>query len=654
MAVKNQPISNTMVDVIVGTAGHIDHGKTTLLKALTGIDTDRLEEEKRRGISIDIGFAHMELGSTPVGFIDVPGHEKFVKNMLAGIGGIHLVLLVVAADESVMPQTIEHFQICKLLEIPRGIIAITKKALVDEELLSVVEAEVRELVAGSPLEAAPVVAVDSVSGEGVELLKETLRQEVEKSEQASMAVESTHRVFRLPIDRVFTIRGFGTVITGTPHTGVLKKGKSVTVYPACRSGKVRSIETFNEPSDMAVAGQRTALNLSGVEKEDLARGMVIARSNTFTPSSMMDAVIHLLPSAPKALKTRGAIRFHHGSAELIGRIHLLEGEELSPGHSCLAQLRFQSPTVCCPQDHFILRRYSPMTTIGGGVVLDVNPRKHHKKDLADVVPQLRKLWSALKEKDQSIDSMFADYFVRLHGHAGVSLDDLVARTGLLEDHLLGLLQKLDSVVLIQQEPVWAVHKADLEVLKDQIAKFLKQFHSSHPLATGISREELRERFFSRAPNSHFQFVLKSLENEERIQASSSLVSLHGRQVTLSSEQEKLKTDILELLGKKGFQPPSLDELLKKFPQDIRSIRDLYYFLLQQGELVRVSEDVVVVADQITSLKSRLKESFPSGHTFSVAAFKDLFKISRKYAIPYLEYLDRERVTRRTEDKRVVL
>jgi selenocysteine-specific elongation factor len=643
-----------MCDVIIGTAGHIDHGKTTLLKALTGINTDRLEEEQRRGISIDIGFAHMELGSTTVGFIDVPGHEKFVKNMLAGIGGIHLVLLVVAADESVMPQTIEHFQICKLLEIPRGIIAITKKSLADEELLGVVEAEVRELVADSPLEEAPVIAVDSVSGEGMDLLRERLLQEVETSDHAAMAVENAHRVFRLPIDRVFTIRGFGTVITGTPYAGVLKKGESVTVYPPGKPGKVRSIETFNKPSDQAVAGQRTALNLSGVEKEDLSRGMILSRSNTFSPSSMIDAVIHLLPSAAKALKNRGAIRFHHGSAELIGRVYLLEQEELSPGNSCLAQLRFQSSTVCCPKDHFILRRYSPMTTIGGGLVLDVNPRKHHKKDLSEVIPQLRKLWSALKEKNPNIDSILADYLVRLHGQSGVSLADLVARTGLLEDPLLELLQKLDSVTLTHQDPVWAVHNADLEVLKDQIVVFLEQFHSSHPLATGISREELRERFFSRAPNSHFQFVLKNLEEEGRIQASHSVVSSYGRQVTLNSEQEKLKQDILQLHIKTGLQPPTLDELLKKFPQNTRTLRDLYYFLLQQGELVRVSEDVVVAANQITSLKARLTNSFPSGNTFSVPEFKDLFKISRKYAIPFLEYLDRERVTRRTGDKRVVL
>lgn len=640
--------------MIVGTAGHIDHGKTTLLKALTGMDTDRLQEEKLRGISIDIGFAHMQLGSTGVGFIDVPGHEKFVKNMLVGIGGIHLVLLVVAADESIMPQTIEHFQICRLLKIPSGIIVITKKSLVDEDLLSVVEAEVRELVTNSSLAQAPIVTVDSISGEGIEFLKKTLTQEIEKLEHPSIAVESTHRAFRLPIDRAFTIRGFGTVITGTPYAGILKKGESVTVYPAGKSGKVRNIETFNVQSGLAMAGQRTALNLSGVEKDDLTRGMVIARPDTFSPSSMIDAVIHLLPTASKSLQTRANIRFHHGSAELIGRVYLLEEKELSPGRSCLAQLRFQSSTICCPKDYFILRHYSPTTTIGGGIILDVNPRKHHKKDLSTVVPQLKSLWSALEDQDPEINSTVVNYFVRLHGNAGVSLVDLVARTGLLEDYLVSILQELSSVILIQQEPIWAVHKVDLKRLQDQIVEFLEQFHFDHPLSTGISREELRGKFFSRAPNSYFQFVLKNLEKENKIQSSGSLVSLHGHLGILNPEQEELKKNIVEFLRKKGLQPPTLDNLLNEFPQDTLHIQDVYYFLLSQGELVRVNEDMVVVADQVTLLKTQLKNSFPSGKTFSVSEFKNLFKISRKYAIPLLQYLDRERVTRRTKDKRVVL
>ena len=554
-----------MKDIIVGTAGHIDHGKTTLLKTLTGIDTDRLEEEKRRGISIDIGFAHMQLGDYRVGFIDVPGHEKFVKNMLAGIGGIDLVLLVVAADESVMPQTIEHFQICKLLEIPRGVIAITKKNLVEEELLSLVEAEIRELVEGSPLENAPIVAMDSVSGEGVELLKETLLEEIGKSQQDITAARRSHQIFRLPVDRIFTIKGFGTVVTGTPYAGVLKKGDAVTVYPTLKTGKVRGIEIFNQEDDLAMAGQRTALNLSGLEREDLNRGMVISESNALASSSMFDAIVHLLPTAPKGLKDRSAIRFHHGSAELIGRIHPLENAQLLPGESMLVQFRVQSPTVCCPKDRFILRRYSPMTTIGGGVILDGAPKKHRQKDLPDILPGLRKLWSMLTEQDPGLDSAFVEYFVKLHRFSGVSLSDLVARTGFLETYLLDLLKGLESIVLISQQPLLAVFRPDLEEFKTNISQFLADFHSRNPLIVGVPREELKERFFRKAANSYFTFVLSQMESEKKIQIKGSTVSLQGQQLVLSPEQDQAKEHLLQLIQRKGLQPPTLEELLKAVP-----------------------------------------------------------------------------------------
>jgi len=643
-----------MKDIIVGTAGHIDHGKTTLLKTLTGIDTDRLKEEQRRGISIDIGFAHMQLGDSRVGFIDVPGHEKFVKNMLAGIGGIDLVLLVVAADESVMPQTIEHFQICKLLEIPRGVIAITKKHLVEEELLSVVEAEVRELVEGSPLEEAPIVALDSLSGEGVELLKATLLQEIGKSQQDLTTTRRSHQIFRLPVDRVFTIKGFGTVVTGTPYSGILKKGDAVTVYPTLKAGKVRGMEIFKQNADQAMAGQRTALNLSGLETEDLKRGMLISGSSALASSSMLDAIVHLLPTAPKGLKERSAIRFHHGSAELIGRIHPLEGNQLLPGESMLVQVRLQSPTVCCPKDHFILRRYSPMATIGGGVILDSTPKKHRKKDLPHILPELKKMWSMLTEQDPHLDRALIEYFVKLHRFSGVSLSDLVARTGFLEDYLLDLLKGLDSVVLISQEPLLAVFRPDLEEFKTKIAQFLADFHSRNPLVVGVPREELKERFFGKAANSYFAFVLNRMEDEKRIRVKGSTVSLQGQQLVLSTEQDQAKEDILGLIEKQGLQPPSLEELLKTLPYDPSQVRDVYYFLLQQGELIRVSESIVLSPGRITFLQTQLKESFPSGRTFTVPEFKDLFGISRKYAIPFLEFLDRKRITRRIGDKRVVL
>jgi selenocysteine-specific elongation factor len=369
---------------------------------------------------------------------------------------------------------------------------------------------------------------------------------------------------------------------------------------------------------------------------------------------MFDAVVHLLPTAPKGLKDRSAIRFHHGSAELIGRIHPLENDQLLPGESMLVQFRVQSPTVCCPKDHFILRRYSPMTTIGGGVILDGTPKKHRQKDLPDILPGLRKLWSMLTEQDPGLDSAFVEYFVKLHRFSGVSLSDLVARTGFLETYLLDLLKGLESIVLISQQPLLAVFRPDLEEFKTNISQFLADFHSRNPLIVGVPREELKERFFRKAANSYFTFVLSQMESEKKIQIKGSTVSLQGQQLVLSPEQDQAKEHLLQLIQRKGLQPPTLEELLKAVPYDRGQVRDVYYFLLQQGELIRVSENIVLSPGQITFLQTQLKESFPKGHTFTVPEFKELFGISRKYAIPFLEFLDRKRITRRMGDKRVVL
>ena len=643
-----------MRDVIVGTAGHIDHGKTTLLKTLTGINTDRLDEEKRRGISIDIGFAHMRLGSYRIGFVDVPGHERFVKNMLAGVGGIHLVLLVVAADESVMPQTLEHFQICKLLEIPRGVIVITKKSLVEDEFLPLVEEEIRELTKGSLLEAAPVVQVDSTSGDGIEFLKQTLLSEVRHYEKEFSSTRDSREVFRLPIDRVFTIRGFGTVITGTPCSGSLNKGDHVAILPNGITGKVRGIEIFKEKSDSAKAGQRTALNLTGLEKESLERGMVVAAVNTLRPSRMLDAVVHLLPGAPCPLKNRAAIRFHHGSAEIFGRIHLLDESYLSPGDSTLVQLRLERPVLCCPKDHFILRRYSPITTIAGGVILDNLPVKHKKRDLADFIPELRKLHDLLKSKDSWIDTALVEYLVRSCKHDGIPLIELIARTGFLEGYLREILGESQEIVLTSQEPATAIFKPALEELKQTLVQFLHDFHTSTPLARGVPQEELKEKFFKRSPASYFQFVLHHLQKEERIHFGAGTVSLFGYQMELNAQQNLVKKDILKLLKGYKFQPPSLRKILEQLPHKAREVRDVYYFLLQIGQLIRINEDIVLADTQVATLKSQLEQSFSEGRSFTVAEFKTLFDISRKYAIPFLEFLDRQRITRRVGDKRLVL
>ena len=641
-------------ELIIGTAGHIDHGKTTLIKALTGIDTDRLQEEKRRGITIDIGFAHMTLGSYRLGFIDVPGHEKFVKNMLAGIGGIHLVLLVIAVDESIMPQTREHFEICKLLKISGGVVVLSKKREVESELLWVVEQETRELIEGSFLENAPIIAVDSLAGEGLNELKTALFKECERIGSKISSSQHITRVFRLPIDRVFTMRGFGTIVTGTPCSGQLNKNQMVQAYPSIKTGKIRGIEIFNERMDLAKKGQRTALNVSGLEKLDLQRGMVLSRPHTFHPSFMFDAALRLLDSAPRLLKTRSPVRLHHGSGEWVGRVYLLEGIELKAGHSALVQLRLDTPGLWCPADRFILRSYSPVTTIGGGTILDNSPVKHAKKDMPNVVAELRKLQKSAELETPTMNARLVEYLVKLSGYVGIDLRQLVARTGFLEEYLLEILVGLDCTVLVNQEPQLAVHRPDLDELKKRILSFLAAFHSAKHLSIGVSREELKKRFLKRGSHFYFQFVLSLLANERKIQVSASTVSLYGRQVELSPSQQRIQEEILRVMDENPWQPPTQNELFRRLACPPEEARNIYYFLLQQNELIRISSDLALPAHQLKLLKDKLIKSIPRGQTFTVAEFKNLLNVSRKYAIPFLEFLDREKTTRRVGDKRIVL
>lgn len=642
-----------MKDLIVGTAGHIDHGKTALVQALTGINADRLQEEQRRGITIDIGFAHLELGPYRVGFIDVPGHERFVKNMLAGIGGIQLVMLVVAADESVMPQTVEHFQICRLLEIPRGIVVLTKRDLVDEELLLVVEEEVRELTAGSFLETAPVVAVDSLSGRGIDQLRQTLLREIEALAQRSEDW-SEQRIFRLSIDRVFSVRGFGTVVTGSPYSGTVGREDPVAVFPSGKTGKIRGIETFKEKVDRAGVGQRTALNLTGLERQDLERGMVLAAPGSVRPSSMLDVRIEVLPDPGVPLKHRSPIRFHHGSAELLGRIYLLEERALEPGRPAWAQIRLQAPAVCMPGDHFVLRRYSPLTTIGGGIVLDNSPPKHRRRDLSHLLPRLAGLYDAFRAGPEQASRALVRFLVERRKAAGVDLSSLVQQTGLKPECLLRLVEGEEDLVVVPQDPPLLVARSHLDQLARRLVEFVGTYQQEHPLSPGVPREELKERFLNNGSNPYFQFLLARLEKEQKLQSRGSVVTLFGKEIQLEPEQEEIRGQLLSLVEEAAFQPPTLEELTAHLPYPPEKVRQLYFFLIQQGSLVKISEGIVVSARQLERLKERLQKEFPPGSPFTVPQFKQLFDISRKYAIPYLEYLDRNRVTRRSGDERVTI
>lgn len=642
-----------MKNLIIGTAGHIDHGKSALVKALTGIETDRLEEEKQRGITIDIGFAHLDLADHRIGFIDVPGHEKFVKNMLAGIGGVDLLLLVIAADESIMPQTVEHFQICTLLGISSGVVVITKKSLVDEELLLLVKEEAADLVRGSFLEHASVVAVDSLTGEGIEELKKALETEIRKLDRTRLTVQRDQRIFRLPIDRVFTIKGFGTVVTGTTFSGKVERDGTIAVYPSGKNAKVRGIEIFNLSSDQAEAGQRTALNLTGVQKDDLQRGMELSISDGPRPTQILDVELHLLESAPGILKHRAPIRFHHGSAELIGRIHLLGEKELSPGSQCYAQIRLESPTVVFPGDRFVLRRYSPLSTIGGGSVLDNEPRKFRTRHLKERLPQLKRLASAISKPGSEEIGEQVRVIVESSGTRGADLKALVARTGYTSQRLQEALEALEGIRLIPQEPPLAVDLRAFEEAAVKIVQFTREFQKQKPLAAGVPKEELKKRFLPDGSTSYFQAVLSQLEADGQLDISGGSVRLQGSESQLTEEQEDIREELLKLLRLHPFQSPGIEALIQKVAGSAKAVREVFFFLLNTGEIIRVSEDFLILPDQLTQLREKLLDRFPSGTAFTVPEFKDLLGISRKYAIPLLEYLDRSRITRRVGDKRTL-
>ncbi len=643
-----------MKDLIVGTAGHIDHGKTALVRALTGIDTDRLVEEKRRGITIDIGFAHMQLGDYRVGFIDVPGHERFVKNMLAGIGGIHLLLFVVAADESIMPQTVEHFQICKLLGIRRGVIVLTKCRLVDAELLAVVRQEVAELVKGSFLEKAPVISVDSLAGEGIDHLRETMAEEIRTLRQQELRERIEERVFQLPIDRVFTIRGFGTVVTGTAVSGSLHRDESVRVLPGDLRSKVRGIEIFGEAAERADAGQRTALNLPGIARSDLRRGMTICPDHTLETQTTANVRLELLPTSPAPLRHRMPVRFHHGSAEMIARVYLFDRTELKPGEGTIAQLRLTEPAVLLPGDRFILRRYSPLVTIGGGVILDNAPPRLRKRDRATLLTEYEKVLAVLDDDGPAAYRLLLSQRIRRRGLRGIEVGELVAATGLKAAVLLELLRDLGDIRVIDQEPPFAIEMAAVDGLADEIREVLELYHARHPLAHGMPREELRERFLAGVPVAVAQFLFGELERRQVIELRASQVALAGSAVRLSDEQEELRSRLLERLRQRPFQAPGPSALAGEIEGPEASVRSLIYYLIESGDILKISEELTVLPEQIDDLIIRIRRRFPEGHIFTVPEVKEILGLSRKYVIPLLEYLDRMRVTRRTGDGRTFI
>ncbi|MBV9608607.1 MAG: selenocysteine-specific translation elongation factor [Acidobacteria bacterium] len=634
-----------MKSVVIGTAGHVDHGKTSLVKALTGIDADRLEEEKRRGITIDIGFAHFELpgpGGEPLrlGFVDVPGHERFVRNMLAGVGGIDLVLLVVAADESIKPQTREHFEICRLLQIPRGITVLTKADLVDRETLDVVRLEVEEFLRGSFLDPAhsSIISVSSRTGEGIDDLKRELARVA-----AAVPAKNSASLFRLPIDRVFTMKGFGTVVTGTLVAGRVRKEEEVEVFPLGRRARVRGIQVHGSAAEEATAGNRTALNLAGFSPEELARGMSIAAPGLLRPTNRADVWLILLSGA-KPLRNHARVHLHSYTFETVAEVVLHSGTKIDPGQSAFAQLRMSDPALLLPGDRFILRQFSPVVTIGGGVVLDAFPPR--KKRQADDAQQYL---SALASRDPAA---ILRARAAKEGARGLPIADAVAQTGSRKEELESIAQGLIAAGQLVRIADRLLQPAAVDALAHAIVSAVGEFHRRNPLVGGISKEELREKVD--APPEIFAHVVDQLVRGKKLEVSGEQVRAAGRSVVMKDEEAEAKQIIERAFSSAGLKVPALKDVLAGLPVDKARAQKIVTLLLRDKLLVKLSEDLVFHRDALDQLRQAVTGYKTKSSKIDVARFKDLTGVSRKYAIPLLEYLDRERVTRRVGDERVIL
>jgi selenocysteine-specific elongation factor len=639
-----------MKSIIVGTAGHIDHGKTTLVRALTGVDADRLPEEKRRGITIDLGFAELDLGDVRVGFVDVPGHERFVKNMLAGAHGIDAVALVIAADEGVMPQTREHFDIAKLLGVRGGLVVITKTDTVDDELLALVRAEAEELVAGSFLDGAPIVAVSARSGAGLDELRAELRGVAERA-----PARSTQAVARLPVDRAFTMRGFGAVVTGTLVAGEIAEGDEMELLPAAGRVRVRGLQVHGRAVARALAGQRTAINLGGVEAASIERGMTLAPAGRLRATQIIDTSLEVLPTAPRALRSRARVRVHLGAAEVLARVQVLEPSgEIAAGARGFAQLRLESPIVALPEEHFIIRSYSPQRTIGGGSVLDAFAAKRRGRERSVARERLFALTEAAAAVRLAL-------YVEAAGGEGLRRADLAARTGWRDETLDAALREATAGgALVEADGVYVGRKIFDEFIQSARAE-VEAHHQREPLQRGLARETLRERLFAHVAPEVFRAVLVGAERAGLLVSERDIVRAGGHTLALSAADSELHASLEQIYREAALEAPALDDALARAaggkPVAREHARKILQLLLDSGALVRVSNELLVHRDALARLVETLGE-YAARHEperlIDVAAFKDLANVSRKYAIPLLEYLDRARITRRAGDRRLIL
>ena len=632
-----------MKSIIVGTAGHIDHGKTALVKALTGIDADRLEEEKRRGITIDLGFAHMDLlapnGETlRLGFVDVPGHERFVRNMLAGVGGIDLVLLVIAADEAIKPQTREHFDILQLLGVQRGITVLTKSDTIDRETLDVVRLEVEEFLRGTFLETshAPIVAVSSLTGAGLEELKQAM-----VAVAGEVKPRDSDAIARLPIDRVFTMKGFGTVVTGTLVAGTIRREDELEAFLTGRRVRVRGVQVHGQTADTAVAGQRTALNLAGASTEELSRGMTLAPPSMFEATRRADVRLRLLSSAPRVMKDRARVHFHAYTMETLAEVVLYETKQIVPGEEAYARLKLPGPALLLPGDRFIIRQFSPVVTIGGGVVLDAAP-----------VPRMPGQVDFLPVLSAGNAGTILRGRIARRLREGISMSKLVAETGwgrnVIEVHLAQAIQQGHVLriadLLVDAPAILELQRFTLRIVDD--------FHQKNPLVGGVAKEELREQVGT--STEVFNAALGMLVRDKKLEVAGDLVRLPGRGVVMKDEEAESKKKIEDAFAVAGLKVPALHEVLAGLKVDKARAQKIVTLLLRDKALIKVSDELVFHRNALEELRRQIVAYKVKSAKVDVAQFKELTGVTRKYAIPLLEYLDRERVTKRVGDERIIL
>jgi selenocysteine-specific elongation factor len=628
--------------IILGTAGHIDHGKTSLIRAMTGINTDRLKEEKERGITIELGFASMDLPSGQhLGIVDVPGHEKFVKNMVAGATGIDLVAMVIAADEGVMPQTREHMEICSLLGIRFGIVVLTKIDMVEEEWLELVTEDIREFLSGTFLEDAPICPVSSTTGDG-------LPEFVSRLDELSKDVtgRSASGLFRLPVDRVFTMKGFGTVITGTLFSGKIGVGDQVAIYPSGINSKVRGLQVHNQAVEEARVGQRTAINFQGLEKSAIHRGDVVARPGTLVPSYMVDVSLQYLSSNSKAIKNRSKVRFHTGTSEVMGKLVLMDREELQPGEETVAQVRLDTPVTILKDDRYVLRSYSPVRTIGGGRILTPVARKHKGVDT---------------ETAQEIETLadgnpteLIDYHVRAAYYKGAPFSELLVLTNLSEKKLDTALQPLlsgKSVSLIDKAARIYIHREVLETLEKRALDHLDRYHQANPLKDGMPKEELKSKVPPVVSDRLFHLMLGELTRKDTVVVEGDLVRHRDHTVTLGVDQADIREKILSAYENGGFTPPYFKEIAASLEMTPDQAKDVLSLLIAEKKVVKVKEDLCFSAAAIADIETKLVDFLKQNSEISMPQFKELTGTSRKYSVPLMEFFDSNNLTLRIGDIR---